>query len=180
MDVGKGFSHPCHLWHEGGCGESKEGRRGVHGEVSVLTFSKTASSIGCRALEDHSTSTWFVCNLLVEVVVPCRHQVKNSLLFFFYLKKDRELSVVRRSGDHSHQDCIDGMLCHLEAKPKTRVSVPGGRARWQGAQGSDVVCQAGTSHPPWLDLCLLLLSHPCVAPVCPQGWLQHIQCRELC
>lgn len=34
------------------------------------------------------------------------------------------------------------MLCHLEAKPKMRGSIPGGSAR-RGGQATDVACQGG-------------------------------------
>lgn len=60
----------------------------MDGEVSVLTLSKTASSIAALAVggtmpaEPWKTTvlTRFVCYLLVEAVLPCRHQVKNPLL----------------------------------------------------------------------------------------------------
>lgn len=90
--------------------------------------------------------------------------------------------MVQNSGDQSRQDCIDSMLCHLEAKPRTRVSVPGGRAGRQDGQATDVVCQAGTSQPPWSGLFLLLLSHLCAALIRPGGDSSRciVQCRGLC
>lgn len=67
--TGKGFSCPCELWHEGGCGQSREG---VDEEVPVVNISKQPAIMLLWLLEE-------ACLQSPEKPVTCVNRICLSL-----------------------------------------------------------------------------------------------------
>lgn len=118
------------VWCKGG-----RGWRGMDGEMEVFTLKTAALRAVWRTTSatpwENCIKIWVVCNLLVEAVLSCRHNVNNSLLFFFLWRSLKSSLWFYAHHDHTG-------LSLRETKPQSGVSVPGGRSqRLVGRSGMD-------------------------------------------
>lgn len=123
------FLLPC-LWCKGG-----HGWRGMDGEMEVFTLKTAALRAVWRTTSatpwENCIKIWVVCNLLVEAVLSCRHNVNNSLLFFFLWRSLKSSLWFYAHHDHTG-------LSLRETKSQSGVSIPGGRSqRLVGRSGMD-------------------------------------------